>query len=201
MSTSALSGMTQGDLDERAQQLEAQIVSSGSAVLDVICMDLSRYLEREAKRRFVEHVDFSTSMNQQTLVSLRKTLGALGNELGTSLQEALSGSSAWVIDRVPDDRKSLRGNGEVWVAIQAVACRLSGVLEQFGFPPDQGPDGPAYVLEYDTPKYFIDRAYCPGLIEAYWKQVEELGAVRQTLAMRSRNESQEALGARWDAID
>ena len=192
--------MSQEELDARAAHLKGQIVASGSAVLDVICMDLVRYLEREARRRFVQHVAFASTMDEQRLVALKQALKGLDQELQGGLKAQLEGSDAWVTAAAPEDRKSLRGNREVWAAIQAVACKLSGLLAEYGFPPDTDGGEPAYELAYDTPRYFIGRAYCPGLIEAYWKQVEELGAVRETLAERSRNASQEALGARWDAI-
>lgn len=201
MSTSALLTLSESDLSDRAELLESQIVASGSAILDVVCRDLGKYLEREAKRRFLEHVEFASAMDTPTLGRFRAGLKKLAGELETSLRADLTASDLWLAETLPDDRKSLRGNPPVWTALQSIACQLAGHLSAFDFPPDGDGDGPAYLLEYDTPRYFIEHTYCPGLIEAYWKQNEELAAIRATESSRALAMSQDELEARWAASE
>jgi hypothetical protein len=201
MSISSLMTMTQEALDERAAQFEEQIIASGAAVLDVVAKDLGRFLEREAKRRFVEQIEFASAMDEASLAAFRGALRELAVEAEATLRGELTGSPVWITDVLPEDRKTLRGNPAVWQAVQAVACKLAGLLGKYNFPPDDGEEGPDYAIQYDTPRYFIDHIYCPGLIEAYWKQVEELAAVRGAIASRVRVKTQNALEARWDAID
>lgn len=201
MSTSSLLTMSDDGLGARAEQLEAQIVASGGAILDVVCKDLPKYLDREAKRRFLEQVEFASAMDDLQLKAFRAALRALGAELEGKLRASLTASDVWLAEVLPDDRKSMRGNPPVWQAFQSIACKLAGLLAEYGFPADGDGDGPDYTLEYDTPKYFIDHVYCPGLIEAYWKQNEELLSIRATANDRARALSQEELEARWNAID
>ncbi len=201
MSTSALLTLSEDDLDERAAQLEAQIVTSGAAILDVVVKDLDKFIPRETKRRFLDHVEFASAMDEATLRALKADLRTLTGTLTGTLRAELTANDIWLAAELPEDRKSMRGNPPVWMSLQKIACQLAGVFVKYGFPPDAPGQTPEYNLEYDTPRYFIEHLYCPGLIEAYWKQNEELAMVRATAASRARALSQEDLEARWNAID
>jgi hypothetical protein len=201
MSTSALLTLSDDGLTDRAEQLRAQIVTSGAAILDVVVKDLDKYLQREAKRRFLEHVEFASAMDTARLQAFRGALRKLSGDLEGVLRADLTASDIWLAEELPEDRKSMRGNPPVWAVLQKIACQLAGLFAAYDFPPDVPGVSPDYQLEYDTPRYFIEHLYCPGLIEAYWKQNEELAVVRTTETSRARALSQEELEARWNALD
>ncbi len=46
--------------------------------------------------------------------------------------------------------------------------------------------------------YFVDGAYCPGLIETYWGRLEEFLALEEACAQRQELSSREQLEQRWD---
>ena len=117
------------------------------------------------------------------------------------LRDDLGPMEAWLLGGESENHKTLEANKAVWTTLQKIACKLSGVLSEAGFPPDQsGPEGITYDLVYKTPTYFIDREYCPSHIEAYWRAVQEHAQVAQALEHKRASQTRQELEARWNKI-
>ena len=198
MSTSQYETLSVEQLHLREEQLCAQIVETGAAIVDVVAADLPRFLKRETKKRFLGNVDFGSSMDDDALKALKSALDNLAAEVQGTLRAELTARDVWLTDKVGDDRKSLEGNAAVWTIIQKVSHGLSELLAAHGFPADHEADGAQYNVVYRTPKYFIEHVYCPGLVEAYWKQVEEVVAIRAISDTLQTSATREVLEERWN---
>ncbi len=186
------------DLQLREQELEDRIMEVAVKIAELVGRDVPRYLEREARRRWLGEGAFATSMDDGRLKALKGELGELGKALNAEIRGDLADAALWLAGARAENHKSLEANGAVWAALQKIACKLSGLLARFDFPADaEAPAGITYDLVYKTPAYFIDREYCPSHIEAYWRLAEERAQIVEARAALEVEQSRKTLEARW----
>lgn len=197
-------------LQARQEQLEAQLAALGDTIRQLVAKDVGRYLERETRWRWLQHVDFAQSMSDDQVRALKTDLKSLRDALIPEITEALGHSEVWTLpghDAAAETSKSLHTNPRAWAILQQIACKLSATLSAHGFPPDPasddapaGDDAPPYQLVYQTPTYFIDGKYCPGQIETYWSAFNQLVQVRDAVAALTREQTRLALERRWATL-
>lgn len=196
-------------LQARQEQLEAQIAALGDTIRQLVAKDIGRYLERETRWRWLQHVEFAQAMSDDHVRALKSELKTLKNTLAPEITEALGESDVWLQpDReATEPSKSLQANPHAWGILQRVACKLSATLSNHNFPPDpvsddatEDADAPPYKLVYQTPAYFIDGKYCPGQIETYWSAFNQLVQVRDAVATLTREQDRLALERRWASL-
>ena len=189
------------ELDRRREEAEARLNEVCADIVSVVVKDVPRYMRREARLRWLDDPDFAAAMDDEQLKALKAGLDAAASESIVAVQRELGGLERWLTAEGSEDHKSLESNSSVWRSLQTIACKLSGVLSTFGFPPDaDAPEGISHPLVYKTPAYFIDRDYCPSLIESYWRTLEEhqqiVGAAARTELGQKRSGQEE----RWKEI-
>ena len=193
--------MSTSDLERRRKEAESRLEEVCRDIVAVVAKDVPRFMTREARLRWLEDPDFAATMDGAKLKGLKAGLEAAGAESIEAVGRELGGLDLWLSASDSENHKSLESNTAVWRSLQTIACKLSGVLSEFDFPADKdAPEGITYALVYRTPAYFIDRDYCPSLIESYWRIIQEhqqiAGAVAQTELGQKRADQE----ARWKEI-
>lgn len=188
------------DLKRRQAQVKAQILESASSITDVVHRDAPRWMEREARKRFLEHVEFASQMSDAQLSEFKQALRASGEAVAQELAQELAQEKIWLTPApAPENRKSLEGHPALWSLLQQTACKLSEILSRFEVPRDLGEDGdPPYQLVYRTPMYFVDGVYCPSLIETYWSRLDEFEDLEHSVEARQAVTSRQVLEKRWE---
>ena len=205
------------ELKLRQSQVKQHILKEAEAITEVVAKDIPRWLEREARKRWLEHAEFASRVDDEALARFKAELRRLGEEAVTQLRHDLADAELWMVKAEPRSRKTLEGHPGVWVKLQQVACKLAGLLGSFQFPPDlpeppqadeegspKAPPSPEeaaqvpYRLVYRSPAYFVDGAYCPAFIETYWSRLEELNNLHQALDARHAVTSRQVLESRWE---
>lgn len=193
--------MSVEDLAQRQRELETRLQEVCANIVELVAKDVRRYMTRETRQRWLDHPDFAAAMDDASLSRLKAALDEQGEDCVQGLKDDLGGLEAWLVGGEPESRKTLEDNGAVWTSLQKIACKLSGVLSSFGFPPDRDArEGFSYELIYKTPAYFIDREYCPSYIEAYWRAVEEHQLISAALSQTRADEARARLEARWNEV-
>jgi hypothetical protein len=157
-------------------------------------------MEREARKRFLEHVEFASQMSDEQLSSFKDALRGAGQEVADALGQGLAQEQAWLAPApAPENRKSLEGHPALWPLLQTTAERLAQILGRFDVPADADRgEGSPYHLTYRTPMYFVDGVYCPSLIETYWGRLDEYENLEETVEVRQAVTSRQVLERRWD---
>lgn len=198
---SSLDALSIDDLVQRRHAVEARLEETTARITGIVLKDIPRYLEREARRRWLSHADFAAAMGDAELEALKGDLRALADALTASVGAELGAADTWRTDAQPASARTLEDCRPVWVALQQVACSLSEVLSRHSFPHDEeAPEGIDYALIYKTPVYFIDGEYCPSMVETYWGLVAEHQALSGALTARQAAEQRQRLEARWGAF-
>ena len=131
----------------------------------VLADDLLEFPVRTAKKRYLALPEFAATLTAEKLGDLKETLRKAGQKSTDEILATLKDERIWIDDVTPPGNKapkSLRDNRAVTETLAKIAETTRVVLEDFGFP--------EAILEihYDTPTWFINGQYLPGLIEKYW---------------------------------
>jgi len=193
---------------ERREQLRKDLLDTAAKMRKVVAKDLRRFIERETRWRWLQHLDFADAMGDDDIAGLKKKLAELGDSLSSEIESELADEGCWLspTGTPPADKsKSLEHNAAVWSILQKVAFRLGEVLDSSNFPADprdtEADTLPTkYRLEYRTPAYFLDGAYCPSLIETYWSQLGELRELGDTIENTKSDSRRKKLEERWGAL-
>ena len=191
---------TLDDLKRHKAQVKRQILDSAGEIRTVLVHDVPRWIEREARKRWLEKVDFASQMDDAALAAFKKDVQALGASAGEEMDARLKEEALWLSSASPAaGRKSLEGHAQLWPVLQEAPCKLSALLSKHQLPPDdEFKPEPPYQLVYRSPMYFVDGVYCPGLIETYWGRLDEYSALEEAIAARQVVSSRERLEQRWD---
>jgi hypothetical protein len=192
--------LTLDDLKRRQAQVKDQILDSAHAISQVILRDAPRWIEREARKRFLDHPDFASQMPDDALANFKKDVHDAAALATEQLTASLAAPDLWLIRaNPPEARKSLEGHPTAWPALQQVAAALANTLSRYNVPRDPDADaGQPYLLTYRSPMYFVDGVYCPALIETFWARVDEHNALLDALDSRQAATSRQVLEQRWD---
>jgi hypothetical protein len=124
------------ELKLRQSQVKQHILKEAESITEVVAKDIPRWLEREARKRWLEHAEFASRVDDEALARFKVELRRLGEEAVTQLRHDLADAELWTVKAEPRSRKTLEGHPGVWVKLQHVACKLAGLLGTFQFPPD-----------------------------------------------------------------
>lgn len=193
---------------ERREQLHRDLLGTAAKIRACVVKDLRRFIERETRWRWLEHLDFADAMSDEDIRALKQKLDALSDSVGKQIDDNLADDAQWLAPTAAppaDQMKSIEHNTNVWAILQAVAFELAQILESSGFPADPAsedgdkPHSP-YHLQYRTPVYFLDGIYCPSLIETYWNQLGELRKLGDTIDSTHAAARRKKLEERWGKI-
>ncbi len=194
-----IGGLSPEALKARHEATAGRIEEIAARIVAIVQKDVPRFVEREVRKRWLDHPDFASAMDDQALASLKADMRQFAQAQSESLGQTLAQTERWLsATELPTERKTLEANAEVWSVFGSLACALAGFLGKHGFPSDQ-PESPEPVfdLAYRTPVYFIEREYCPSVIEAYWNVVEELLELVAAIEAQRAADHRKVLEARW----
>jgi hypothetical protein len=200
---------TMETMAERREQLRKDLLATAAKIRGCVVKDLRRFIEREARWRWLQHLDFADGMSDGDIADLKKKLTDLADSVGREINSDLSDPAQWLAPReapASEQLKSLEHNTNVWAILQKPAFRLAEILEASGFPadPTDADRGDAshakYHLEYRTPLYFLEGTYCPSLIETYWNQLGELRELGDTIDSTQADARRQKLEERWGKL-
>ena len=71
---SSLDALSIDDLVQRRHAVEARLEETTARITGMVLKDIPRYLEREARRRWLSHADFAAAMGDAELEALKGDL-------------------------------------------------------------------------------------------------------------------------------
>jgi len=180
------------ELRQHIETLNEQVRALTDEIKAVLHADLPEYINRELKRSFVSHPDFAQTVDNDTLLSIKKRVQSVGESARDSIMAALNDDNLWNASTIGDSQKSIADNEAVWGIVQKIGDSVSEVRQEFGFPDAND------STSYKAPTWFIDRRYLPSLSEKYWRLLREINEANRQINETQSNESKGRLAQRWD---
>ena len=189
------------ELEERLRVVEEKVKRDAREIVEVLRADFPQFIRRQVRERFIGAKDFADSISDSRLKEIKSDVEATGAKVVAELIPPLEDWSIWISGASavppPPERRDLQANAEVESRIQRIGAELRALLERHGFPDLREED---FRRAYRLPSWFIAGRLLVSLVESYWRNVEELHAVREALdALRDRSLRKERAD-RWDAL-
>jgi len=180
------------ELREHAETLLEQVRALADEIKAVLHIDLPEYINRELKRSFVSHPDFAQTVNNDTLLAIKKQVASAGNSARDRIIDALNDPELWTPTATTENQKSIADNAAVWRIVQTIGETVTEIRKQHSFPDANDP------VEYKAPTWFIERRYLPSIGEKYWRLLREANEAKRQIDEAHSNESKGRLAQRWD---
>ena len=164
-------------------------------ICDVLDHDLQEFPVRTAKKRYLAVPEFAATLTAEQLGELKEALRKAAQKNTREILTRLKDENIWIDDLTPSGNKapkSLRDNRAVTEALSEIAETTKSVLKEFDFPEA------LLEIHYDTPTWFINGQYLPGLIEKYWKCLWTLRQQARENKRAQHDHDLQMLAERWE---
>ncbi|MDX9722433.1 MAG: hypothetical protein RBU37_16935 [Myxococcota bacterium] len=183
------------DIKARRDATQQRIVREAAELADVVARDIPAFVQRELRRVFVEALDFSESLTDEQLVSIKNRIQSFSKELAETVKKELENGELWLDPKIEIKvGKTLEQHAPAWAVLQTIAQKTKALAVELGFP-----NTADLELVYKTPTWFMEGRYAPGMIEKYWNQLGLLREIEAELLAYETEMRRDALAQRWDA--
>lgn len=190
--------MSLEELESQQQQLTEQVMVLAREITAAIAEDITTFMNREVRRRFIEAVDFAESVDDTKVREIKDAIQQQSEALGVDLKETLANEALWLIPPPEGELgKQLEPNQGVWSALQRLALGAAEFLAAFHFPAD---NDEGFVIAYRPPSYFVAGKYLPGLVEKYWKLLSRRQRLADEVSAIDLEQRRKTLVERWDRL-
>jgi hypothetical protein len=178
-------------LENHKSKLSAQILE----IVDLITGDLPDFVLKTVRHAFIEDVNFSEQKSDEELSTFKKHVSEFGQSLSSELRQSLlADMNNWWGQQVSAENsgKSLDGNTAIKNKLNTINQKIAEFIQSEHLQPVE--------INYKTPARFIEGKYLPGMVEKYWKQLQDLRAVEAKRAELDFEARKARLAQRWDAL-
>ncbi|MBN1946140.1 MAG: hypothetical protein JW797_10715 [Bradymonadales bacterium] len=188
------------DLDQTEERLKKNLEAVVGDLLVVLRTDLSGFVTKEVKNRFIANAEFGESLTNEQLLEIKTKATQIGEEVSKAICDEMEGEwDFWFGPDVPQgEGKSFDNHLRLMERLQQIAHAAAELLEQYSFPKDEGG---VYQLSYHPPAYFVNGKYAPGLAEAFWKNLNQLHEVREARREQELGRRRAVQRQRWDMVE
>lgn len=120
---------------------EVHLFELVSQILDTLETCLPQFAVQAAEQVFKAHPEISTQFEKQQVKSLQQDIRQAAEAATQKIIGELANEELWLMDNVRKVRESLHHNPKVWQVLQGISPVLDKLLQQYGYPPQLGPQG------------------------------------------------------------
>lgn len=187
---------TPQELEDQLRVLEEKVQKDARDIVEVLRIDLPRFIQRTVKERFVAS-SAADELPEAKVKALKADVDATGKKAVADIVPGLESPAIWLGAEAPpvSDRHDLRGNAEVSGRLQRVGPMLKELFERNGFAVADEDFRDAYRL----PTWFTEKGYPRSLVEGYWRDVEEYQRANSALKGLRDRDMKSKRSEKWDS--